>query len=461
MSGLSLALAARYAALGFDDLPAATVHAARMSLLDGLAVMLAATRLEPAAAPFAEHAIALGGGGRASLLGRPQLVSAPMAALANGALAHALDFEDAHDGARLHPNAALIPAVLALAEERRSDGRLVLLALAAGCDFACRLGLALDGDPAERGWYHPPMLSALGAALGAAILIGLQPQQMVAALSLAACQFALNDELKRSPNTHLRAVRDGFAARAAVEAVLLAERGVAGTDAPLEGRSGLFATLTDKPPLAPALLDGLGQRFEGEGVGIKLWPCCRGTHAGIAAALEWRGRGIAPEAIVAVAVAVAPPDDMLFVPTEQKLRPQSAIDARFSLPFTMAAALVHGAPDLRSFSEGNLADPRVLALARRIGLREVRRDLHGVETWATLSDGSVRHGVTAPPDGPVAGRAPFTDLVAKLSSCLANAGVATPAAALIESVAQLEVTGLDPILAALQARPQMTGGTSG
>lgn len=452
MSGLSLALAERYAALRFADLPPAAVHAAGISLVDGLAVMLAASRLEPATAPFAAHAVALGGGGACTLLGHAGRATAPYAALANGALAHALDYEDTHDGARLHPNAALIPAVLALAEERQSDGRQLLLALVAGSDFACRLGLALDGDPAARGWYHPPMLSALGAALGAAVLLGLTPPQMVAALSLAGTQFALNDELKRSPETHLRAVRDGLAARAAVEAVLLAERGVTGAEAPLEGESGLFAMLTGGPARQAALLDRLGERFEGEAVGIKLWPCCRGTHAGIAAALQLRGEGVDADDIADIAVTVAPPDDMLLVPAAQKQQPRTAIDAKFSIPFTMASALAGGPPTLATFSPEALGAPRVLALAGKVRLAAVRDGLRGVEVEARLADGAVRRLRAVPPAVPVAARATLAELAEKLEDCLVRAGSMAGAAELYAAVDGLGENGPSALFALLGGR---------
>src|SRR5690554_6738675 len=234
----------RYWDLVGQPLDASACQAARIALADGLAVMIAAARLEPATQPFAAYATGDGEQGRSTIVATGEKRSAVSAALANGALAHALDFEDTFEAGMIHPNASLIPAVLALAQSESASGQDLIDALVIGCDFSCRLSLALDGDPAKRGWYHPPILSGLGATLGAAWLARLTGQQAVDALGLFAAQFMLGDELKRSPDSHLRAVREGFAARAAVEAVLLARHGVRAVDAPLEGRSGVFALLS-------------------------------------------------------------------------------------------------------------------------------------------------------------------------------------------------------------------------
>src|SRR5690606_25881605 len=272
-----------------------------------------------------------------------------MAALGNGALAHAIDFEDTFEEGKIHPNASLIPAVLALAEAEGATGAEVIRALALGCDFACRLSLALDGDPAERGWYHPPILSGLGATLGCCLLLDLSADTALNALGLFAAQFMLADELKRSPLSHLRAVREGLAARAAVEAALLARAGVVAVEQPLEGPGGVFPILTGNAPRQSAFA-GIGRHFYGPEVGVKQWPSCRGTHSAIVAAQRLRDRGVTPSAVTQVTVAVSPPNDMLFVPRQQRIAPRTAIDGKFSLPFVFATALEHGAVDLASFT---------------------------------------------------------------------------------------------------------------
>lgn len=173
----------RYRAIDLSNIDERALSAARLALADGLAVMVAASGLEPAVRPFMAYALT-SGEGASSLIGETRKVMPVQAALANGALAHAIDFEDTFEEGMIHPNASLIPAVLALAESENASGESLMAALVLGCDFACRVSLALDGDPALRGWYHPPIIAGLGATLGCAILLDLDEPAMRNAIGL-------------------------------------------------------------------------------------------------------------------------------------------------------------------------------------------------------------------------------------------------------------------------------------
>ncbi|MFZ2102656.1 MAG: MmgE/PrpD family protein [Oricola sp.] len=418
---LSLELAERVSALSFGDLPRDALHAAELSLADALCVMLAAVRLEPATDPFHRHAHS-GGRGPSTLLAGGTATPA-LAALANGTLAHALDFEDTYDAAGLHPNAVIIPAALALSEAEGSSGADFLLAIVAGCDAACRLGDALAADPAARGWYHPPMIAAAGAAFGAARLLGLTPEHMVSAVALALCQFSLTDELKRSPRSSLRVVRDGFAAKAVVEACLLARAGVTGVEAPLEGESGLFRMLTGEGP-AGDVLAGFGTSFAGTRVTLKQWPSCRGTHPYIALALELRDRGILAGQIDSLSLSVKRPDDMLMLPETDRRRPATIAAAKFSIPYCFALGLHAGRVDLDGFSDSHRTDDTILSVASKIRLDEVLAydDRRAPEARLRLTDG--RELTVVVPDPPVIAAAltSFSDIDEKLQDCLTHAG---------------------------------------
>jgi 2-methylcitrate dehydratase PrpD len=443
---LSQQVVAGYWSTGTLD--ASVTKAAQIALADGLGVMAAAVVLEPATAPFLDHAIAMGGSGPARIIGRKCSVTAPMAAMANGALSHALDFEDTFEPGMIHPNASLVPAVLALAQMENPDGRLVLQSLAIGCDFACRLSLALDGDPARRGWYHPPILSGLGATLGAAYLMGLTEQQAIDALGLFAAQFMLADELKRSPQSHLRAVREGLAARAAVEAVLLARAGVRAVERPLEGPSGVFAQLTGNGPQEQALLDDLCIRFAGPSVAIKRWPSCRGTHSAIVAAQSLRQRGVSAGSIARVEVIATPPNDMLFVPRQSRIAPHTAIDAKFSIPYVFAAAMTRDAIDLDAFAAGPRGDTSILDLARKVEMRELV-PAAGFEARYNIEqiDGTrLVEEVVAVPEWRTADMQ-LADLGPKLGNCLGTVGVDVEA--FLDAVRAIEIEGVEPLMALL------------
>lgn len=366
-TGISDLVTQRLAAVRFADLPASTVTAAKQVLLDACGVMLGASGLSDEVRPFAALAAATGSG-PCAVLGTGQLASAPFAALANGAMAHALDYEDAFDLAPGHPNASLVPALIALAQaEGPVDGARFLTALAIGCDLSCRMGLALRRQMEDGGWYPPPILAGFGAAAGSAHLLGLGAEQLRDALSLTLCQVTMPGEIKHSPATVIRAVREAFPAQAAVLSAMLAREGVSGFEAPLEGPGGFYALYAGGQFDPADLSDGLGERFWIERLTFKPWPSCRGTHPFIELALRLRGEhGFSPDAITAIDVRIDEVQRMLTEPAARKNAPQVAIDAKFSIPFCTALALRHGAVDLDGFSAQRLADPAILELAARV-----------------------------------------------------------------------------------------------
>jgi 2-methylcitrate dehydratase PrpD len=366
--GLSKAIAEHVAGTPFAALPKQTVHATKRALLDGLGVILAASGLSREAEPFIALAQADGGSAQATILGQGLRVPAQAAAFANGALAHALDFEDAFDAAPTHPNASLIPAGLAIAEAHGPiTGEEFITAMAIGCDLVCRLGLSLRRTMEQGGWYPPPILGAFGAVAAAARLMRLSPEQVTDAFSLILCQVSCPGEIKYSADTVIRAVREAFPARAAVVAAELAARGVRGFDAPLEGKAGFFSLYVGGEYDPADLLDGLGENFWIDRLSFKPWPACRGTHGYIEAIFALVGEhGIGADDVAEIRLEGGEVQRMLFHPEAQKKRPATSIDAKFSLPFTAALALERGRVGLDDFGSDSRADPRLLSVAERV-----------------------------------------------------------------------------------------------
>lgn len=372
MPNLSAEISAHTATTSFEQLPAAAMRAAKLSLLDAIGVTLGASGIGEGCRGFVDLARDDGGKAQSTIIGFGNVkVAASAAAFANGAMAHALDFEDSHDASLTHPNAATIPAALAMAEALGgASGRDLLTAVATGSDLVCRLGLALVANPAEFGWYTPAILGAFGATAAAGRLLGLSPAQMLDAYSLTLCQATCSMELRYSPHSMVRAVRDAFAARAGVTAALLASRGVKGFDRPFDGQAGLFALYARGQWDPERLTAGLGHTFHGADVSFKPWPACRGTHSYIDAALQLRAEtGVTAEMIDGIVIEVSPVNRMLCEPAEQKRQPQTAIDAKFSLPFVIGTALHHGHVDLDLFVDGALANPEVLTIAGKVRWR--------------------------------------------------------------------------------------------
>jgi 2-methylcitrate dehydratase PrpD len=416
----------------------------RRAVIDAIGVMAAASGLGEGCEAFAALAKESGESGHCTVLGFDFRTSPVMAAFANGAMAHALDFEDTHDATLVHPHAAAVPAALAIAEFAGGvSGRDFLDAVAVGADLSCRLALGLTESVEKRGFYFIPMLSAYGAAATAARLLKLSESEIVQSFALASCQAVFSDALVAYPPSHLRAVRDGFSARAGVTAALLARRGVQAFDRPIEGPGGLYANFARGRFDAERMLCGLGQDYEGARVSFKPWPSCRGTHAFVEAALSLARDNMVDAALVArIDVTVSPFFSVLCEPPEQKRRPKTAIDAKFSIPFTVAVALARGGVGLRDFSQDRLGDPTLHALADRVHHAveppwSFAQSTRGALTLALTDGRRVTREVIDPlghPENPMDERA----MTRKFEDCLAAARHPTDAASARRLAERLE-----------------------
>ena len=430
MAALTRILARHLARVRYEDIPPAALHAAKRSLLDAIGVSLGASGLEPACQPFV--ALAAESPGPCQILGFARTSSPLMAAFANGALAHALDYEDAFDGTPAHPNAASVPVALALADADASlSGRALLTALAAASDITCRLARALRDNPDRYGFYTPPILGAFGAASCAAKLLGLDEDRVVATWGLTLSQAMCSSQFKRDPHSSLRAVRDAFASNVGLQSARLAQLGVRGFEAAFEGEHGLYAAHARSTCDEERLLEGLGAQFLGERVSFKPWPSCRGTHAFIEAALQLRAEhGIELDQIDAIVANGAPLNRMLAEPLSQKQAPQTAIDAKFSLPYCVAVALQRADVVLDDFAPAALESLSTHRLAQRFRYRVDATITAGTAGRLELhmQGGTCFSAYIARPLGHP--ERPLADvrLIAKLSACAARAHVPLPQA---------------------------------
>ncbi|HVN97220.1 MAG TPA: MmgE/PrpD family protein [Syntrophorhabdaceae bacterium] len=364
----SLTFAKHVVCITYDDLSQHVVDVTKKSLLDALAVTLAAGTMGEGCRTFVDLALSGAGKKESTIIGFRAKAPSYMAAFANASMSHALDFEDTHDAATVHANAAAIPAALAVAESTGGvSGKDLITAIAIGSDLVCRLGLALTVNAIDYGWYLPPVLEAFGATASAAKLLRLSEREILDAFSLTLCQATCSAEIIYSPTSVVRAIRDAFSAKAAVLSALLAQKKITGFDHPIEGKAGLFSIYVRGNYDPNILTNELGKTFEGANVSFKPWPSCRGTHSCIDAALEMRKTyKIRPSDVETIHLIVSPLNKMLCEPHQSKKSPATAIDAKFSLPFTVAQAIVHGNVSLDSFTAEALADQEVITLAQKI-----------------------------------------------------------------------------------------------
>lgn len=363
--GFSRLLAARLAALRYEDLPPELVARVKLFVLDTLGVIGGAAKAPGIAALNGLLGRWAGRGKARSLLGGWQ--GAPdTAALANATAAHALDFDDQHDDARVHTYCVVLPAALAAAEEQGGiDGRRFITALVAGVELHTRLGLACPNS-IGKGWHPTTALGHFAASAAAARVLGLDADGMQAALGIGYAQLAGSAQgLYEQAMT--KRFGPGFAARSGTLAAFLAAEGVNGPTQFMEGRAG-FARLYERGEVKPGILtDRWGEEWQAMAVSMKPYPCCRCCHSTIQLALALRERGVRPEQVAGGTIYLGEVNRSV---VSGRYDPSTArnpvVHAQFNATYTFAHALSHGRADLESFREPAISDPAVVALARRL-----------------------------------------------------------------------------------------------
>jgi 2-methylcitrate dehydratase PrpD len=433
-----------------DDLPPRVRERARVAVLDTLAATLAGSRAE-GVREIAGLVGDWGGAPQATVLATGTRAPAPAAALANGTQARALDLDDVHEQNTCHVSASVVPAALAVAEQRRPvSGADFLAAVAAGAELVCRLSAAPRVSFSQTGMSLTYQCGFFGAALAAARLARLRPDAARDAMGIAYARVAGNQQGFLAGAMTVRLMQ-GIAAEAGVMSALLAERGITGARDVLEGRFGYYHVFHRGRYERADLVDGLGARWLLEDVSIKpVYPCCKFIHGPIAAMLEVRSRtGIAPEDIAEARFTVTNEEvfDLVCAPAERKWAPRTVTDAQFSLPFMTAWAAVHGGIGFRPLRDGSLQDPRVRGLLPRIHAdRDIAGQGAGRGTFPmpgvlAVTDRSGRRH-TARVDhvkGHPANPMSFDEVAAKLRECAAHGAPGWPGAELlVDAVRHLE-----------------------
>lgn len=365
---------ARFAVQCRENLEKDIVLDARRRVADIVGIALAASDMEPARISGAV-ADRWGGNPQSSVIGRNDRYPAASAALVNGTLAHALDFDDTHLPSVLHPSAAVVPAALAAAEAEGVSGRDMLAAVAAGDELTVRLGMAGYDERLgnsvffEKGLHATSIAGTVGAALAVAMAYGLTEDEIGHAVAISASMGAGLLEANRTGGT-VKRIHCGWAAHAGVTAAEFAREGLTGPPTVFEGRFGFLQAYLDDRANLEALTDGLGERWELPKVFFKPYPANHFTHAGIEAALRLREDGLDVGEIQDIELGVATPTlRTIAEPAEEKAHPKTGYAAQFSGPFTVATALVGGGGlgvSFEDFSEDAVQDPARLELAAKV-----------------------------------------------------------------------------------------------
>jgi 2-methylcitrate dehydratase PrpD len=356
------ALAAFVAGSRWEDIPAAVRHESKRALLNILGAAFAGCRHAAV-----DHAVAVlapfSGPAEASILGRGERADALTAAFVNAAAANVLDFCDTHHPTIIHPTAPVAPALLALAERRRTSGQALLHALLLGIEAECRVGNAVSPWHYSHGWHITSTCGVIGAAAASGKLLGLAAEPMVRAIGLGATQAC---GLLESLGTMAKSVSVGDAARNGIVAALLAEHGFAAAPATLEGERG-FTRVMGHDADPSAIVRDLGTVWEATMNAYKPYPCGIVLHPVIDALLELRARhALRAEEVERVTVRGHP---LLRQRTDRK-RPRSGSEAQVSLQHTVAVCLLHGRADVAAYTDARANEPAVQAFGERVAVED-------------------------------------------------------------------------------------------
>lgn len=344
--------------LSTRDIPEAVLHESKRCLLDFLGVAIGAAH-EPAPSIASRQMQLLGGNPQVTVYGTSTRLRATDAALVNGISAHVFDFDDTHIPTILHPTTPLYAAGLALAEWRGRSGAELLASHALGYELGARVSVALYPEHYDTGWHMTGTTGTLAAATASSRLLGLRPAVMAHAIGIAATQAAGHREQFGAMTKSFHA---GHAAESGLMAALLADGGYVAAPDSLQGRRGMFSVMSTKSTPAD-LVDGLGDKWEIFRNGIKPYACGVVTHPPIdTVRILASEHGVRPEAIEAITLSVHP----LVAELTNKTNPLTELEAKFSVIFTCAVALIEGHARQRQFTDENVHRPDVRALMARI-----------------------------------------------------------------------------------------------
>jgi 2-methylcitrate dehydratase PrpD len=369
----------------YEDLPRDVVEVTKKEILDLLGVAIAGFTA-PGVKELVDIVTDWGGKGESSIIYGKQKVPAPMAAQVNSTMGHALDYDDVHDPAVMHPGVVIIPTCMAVAERKGEvSGREFITAVVLGVDMMCRLGLAtwpgynpssperkergFQSERVNQGWHLTTLMGYLGAAGATGKLLGLDEERMINAFGIAYHQCSGNMQC-RIEGAQTKRMGPGFSSRAGIASALMAEKGITGAKNCLEGDHGLYNMYYQGGYDAKTLTGDLGRHFEGVNVSIKPYPCCRGMHTYIDAALALvHEQDITPEDVKEIKLFSDKGGYYaLCMPLEARTKPRNLVVAQFSIPWGAATAVARRRVTMEHFTEEAIKSPDILEVADKISV---------------------------------------------------------------------------------------------
>ncbi|WLI77350.1 MmgE/PrpD family protein [Kosakonia sp. H02] len=380
-------LAGNLLAFSRQDFPEAAYAQARTAIIDTLGVTLAggaqsgAEKLRAVIVPTAAS-------GYSRVFGTDLRLNALDAALLNGVAAHLLDFDDSNSWLHGHISVAVLPALLALADEREINGEALLRAYITGYETAVRMGKAVSPFQYRHGWHPTTTVGVFAGVAACAVVLDLNEEQTATALAMTA---SLASGIKSNFGSETKALVVGQAARSAVMACKLAKEGFSAGATAFEHQQGYFHVfngkenvdpqpLTERWAVTPFILDTVKSN------NYKYFPCCYAILSPLDGVLALREEtGLQPETIASIAVKVHP----IRFPHINIPKPANPLAGKFSLHYCVARAFVTGTLTLDDFiDETRFNDPVTQTLMHKVTLDKHDEEItHSAFVTMTTTDG--------------------------------------------------------------------------
>jgi 2-methylcitrate dehydratase PrpD len=363
--------------VSFERLPAEAADVARIGFTDCIATMIAGAG-DPASQLLRKALQPTGGD--ATLYFSGERAPAPEAAWINGTAGHALDYDDVA-ALRGHPSTVLVPAILAEGEALGASGRDMLAGYVAGYETWAELAWRDPGHHHRKGWHPTGIFGPIGAAAACAVLRRLEAKRASHALALAASQ---SSGIVANFGTMTKPFHAGRSAHSGLIAARLGEVGFTASPDALEHPQGFLSAVSPAGEVdreAPARALGTDWKIVKHRLGIKKYPACYCTHRALDAMLDLLvRRPLRSEEIKGITVSLSDTHSLIL----RNHRPQTGLEAKFSMEFAMASAVVARRAGLAEYTDGFVRRPEVQDLMSRVSVETNQNydpEVSGASVW--------------------------------------------------------------------------------
>jgi len=365
MKALSTSYADFISSTRYGQLKPEVILQAKKLILDLVGVSLAGYKLMEFPRIVVNYMESIGGNPEATVIRTKRKFPAINAAFANASCAHALDMDDGHRFAALHPGAVVIPSAIAAAELSRASTKDLITGLVVGYEIMIRIGMAINPSSLNRGFHATGITGPFGAVAAAANTMKLGREEIIGALGLAGLQgsglLQVNHDVE---GAKVKPINPARAAMSGLLSCILAQKGAKGPLNIFEGEDGFLQAVTDEVK-KELLTRDLGREFEICNTYIKFYSACRHAHACIDAAMgTFHQSRIDITEISKISIETYPVAIRLAGITD--VTTPSA--ARFSIPFSVALALIKKDAGADKYCEENIRDQSIQHLAHKVEL---------------------------------------------------------------------------------------------